>query len=112
MSAAVAIAATEAREAVKRLPEGSPIDDRFRVAMKVTYRHWMATNEEDQFLAACEAVYSTATEEEQERIKAEVQSLRDLSAMMEGVPVNFEELAERVPVDPIGLRKLWHEVAV
>lgn len=109
---AVAIASTEARSVVALMPPESSIEDRFRTAMKATFRHWMATDENDQFIAACEAVYATATEDEQERIKVELRSLADANALLSGVPVDFDAIAERIPTNPIGLRKLWQEVSV
>lgn len=108
-SVAMSIAATEARCAVELLPEASPIEDRLRAAMKVTYRHWMATDENDQFIAACEGVYGLASDDEKERIESELRSLSHLAAMLDGVPIDMDAMAAQIPTDPIGLRKLWIE---
>lgn len=105
-STAVAIACTEASSHVD---PAAPLVDRFNAAMKATYRHWMATSEDDQFMAAIEAVYLTATAEERDRIEAELRALRDLGALLSGVPVDLDQLA--TTENPIGLRALWIEIA-
>lgn len=105
-----AIASTEAREAVKRLPDGASLEDRFRSAMKATHRHWMATDENDQLMAACEGVYALADDDEKGRIEAELRSLSHLAAMLSGVPVDMDVVAASIPADPIHIRKLWIDV--
>ena len=95
----------EARGAIK--PEDS-LEDRCRSAMKVSAHHWMVLDQDVQFRAAIAAVYESATDDEQERIKDELDNLRALNAMMTGVPVDFDNVK---PVEnPIGLNKMWREV--
>ena len=67
------------------------------------------TDEDAQFKGAVAAVYEASTsEDERDRIRAELESLRDLSALLSGVPVDLEQIT---PLEnPIGLRKMWQEV--
>lgn len=101
------LAMVAARQAIR--PEDS-LEDRCRAAMKGTYRHWMVTDEDTQFKAAVAAVYEqTSDEDERQRIKDELESLRDLAALLSGVNVDIEAI--RPLENPIGLRNLWVEVA-
>jgi len=102
----LALVAAEGRGAVRA--EDS-LEDRCRAAMKACHRHWMVTDEDMQFRGAIAAVYESASADERERIEHELESLRDLSALLSGVPVAIEALAERAPSDPIGLRRMWME---
>lgn len=103
---AQAIAAAEARHAVVATDS---LENRFKAAMRATRGHWMATDENDQLYGAIGAVYATATEEEKLRITDELEHLKVLSAVLTGVPVNFEAVT---PLEnPIGIMSLWREVA-
>lgn len=105
-NAGVMIALTEAKTAVK---EDDSLEDRLRAAMRVTSRHWCVTNPDEQLRAAVGAVLVSASPDESERIEAELANLRSLSALLEGVPVDLERIE---PLEnPIGVMKLWHEVA-
>lgn len=115
MSNVVLIAAIEARSAVQAIPDAS-IEDRARAAMRAVQNHWMATREEDQFLAACEGLAQTATPEEFERIKDDLERQSKAGAVLQalaaGVPVDFDALDVPEPAENhLGLRKLWEEVA-
>ena len=111
MNNIVLIAAVEAEHAARAAGDVS-IEDRARAAMRATRNHWMATQEEDQFTAACEGLARTATPDELERIEADLRTQQALAAMLNGVPVDLEAaLAARGEVEPIGLMKLWHETA-
>ena len=106
-SNAVLIAVTEAALAVEDLGD-APIEDRVRAAMRKTWRHWVATNEDDQFAAAVEAVARLANDEERDALIAEYRVL----GMFGGGVVNLDEVAAfaaQVP-NPVGLLKLWNEV--
>lgn len=84
------------------------LEDRFRAAFVAVQGHWAATKPDDQYRGAIEAVYLTATDEEKERIEVELASVRDLNALLEGVPIDFDRITK--PENPIGLMRLWHEV--
>lgn len=81
--------------------------------MEVTASHWLATNEDDQFLAACEGVARCCDAGDRERIEFGLRFLRSLAAATSGVPVDFaslvaEDEAERV--EPAPLKRIWNEV--
>jgi hypothetical protein len=70
---------------------------------------WMVLDEDTQFKGAVVAVYTASTDEaEKERIKEALDSLRDLAALLSGVPVDVERV--KVPDNPLPLRNLWLEV--
>lgn len=96
-------------EAGTAIDPDDPLEDRCRAAMKAVQHHWMVTDEDRQFKGAVAAVYSASTDpDERNRIQAELESLRDLAALMSGVPV---DLGAARPLDnPIGLRRIWLEV--
>lgn len=107
----IAIPMTEAKAAVERLPEGTSLEDRIRTAMKATHRHWMVTDEDAQFRAAVAAAILTGSDDEQERLKQEVDSLKSLNALISGVPVDLDRMVEQAKASqPVGLLKLWDEV--
>ena len=95
----------EAGSAIK--PDDS-LEDRCRSAMKAAKNHWMVLDEDSQFKGAVAALYEQANEDEKVRIKAEFDSLKFLSAMLNGVPVDFDAIE---PLEnPVGLNKIWREV--
>jgi len=86
------------------------LEDRCRAAMKACYRHWMVTDEDTQFKGAVAAVYAATDDpDEKDRIEVELNSLRDLAALLPGVPVDIDSIHS--PEHPIGLRKMWLEVS-
>lgn len=112
MSNVVLIAAIEAQHAAEQAA-GKPIENRARAAMKAVQHHWVCTSESDQFAAACEGLARTCSPDEVERIAAELRAGMALNALLSGVPVDIEAaLAEKeAGPEPIGLSKLWREVA-
>lgn len=112
MNEIVLIAAVEAETAAKAA-EDTTLEGRLRAAMQATANHWMATNEDDQFLAACEGTARVVDDEDRERIEASLRLLQTLSAAASGVPVDFDALlpdgAEDRP-KPARLQPLWREV--
>lgn len=101
---AQAIAAAEARHVVK---VEDALEDRLKATMKATRGHWMATDEDDQLYAAIGAVYALASEEEKKQITNELEHLKILSALLSGVPVDFEAIPPLA--NPIGIMKLWQD---
>src|SRR4051812_31782916 len=113
MNNLVLIAAVDAQHAAERAGDVS-LEDRARAAMAATRHHWMATREEDQFLAACEGLARAVTDEERQRIEDDLRRLGKVSGLLNalaaGVPVDFDALeVEEPPENPLGLRKLWAE---
>lgn len=104
MDNCILIAITELKQDVDN---NTPIEDRFRAVMKKAKNHWLVVNEDDQLRAAIGAVMLTATEEEQERINAELAVIKALSAATSGVPINFDAL--EMNETPIGILNLWKE---
>jgi hypothetical protein len=107
----VLIAAQEAEEAARNASDTS-LEGRLRAAMSCTVNHWLATNEDDQFMAACEGTARVVDDEERERIENSLRLLQGLSAAASGMPVDFKAL---LPEDGeerlgIGLQPLWREI--
>lgn len=97
---------------IRRVCEGEPdLIERIRKAMAEAKDYWMSTNDDLRFRAAVgAALVETKDEGEKDRIVRSVQALRDLSAMISGVPVDFERVAERMSeFEPLPLVKMWHE---
>ena len=112
------IAIHEAKRALGGALVGGGLEDKLRVAMKATKHHWMCTDEERQLKSACAAVmllYGTGSRE-YARIAQEIAQLGKLSAMINaskvGLTVGIDGLAPTDDtLEPIGLLKLWREVA-
>lgn len=105
---ALLIACTEAIPVAREA--GPDLEDRLRAAMQKTYRHWMATDEDDQFQAAIAACLEVAEEEDKERIMVAVRMLGALGAAASGVPVDFASMdVEGIP-EPAPLVRIWDEV--
>lgn len=99
------IAVTEAKAAAKN---ETTLEGRLEAAMNATKDHWLLTDEDGRFRAAKGAVLLLGEAEDKERIKFEIKQLRTLSAMMSGVPIDFEKIEELK--NPIGLLKVWQEI--
>lgn len=70
--------------------------------------HWAATRDEDKFNGAVCAIYELVSEDDKERVKEELKMIRSLSALLSGVPVDFDQLPHIE--NPIGLMKRWTEI--
>ncbi len=101
------IAIAEARPAVKAAAD-KPLEERLRISMKEMLNHWCVTEEDKQFRSAIGAVMLEASEGEKERLKKELQALRNLSALVDGVPLDFERI-EKIE-NPLQLTRIWQEV--
>lgn len=105
---ALRIAMTEAKAAVERAGDVA-LEDRLRAAMKATYRHWMATDEDVQLRAALGGVLLACEDDaEKARLHAEIEQLRLLGAMLSGLPIDPEAI--KPLEEPIGVVRLWREV--
>lgn len=98
------IAIADAQTAVKA---GDSLEDRLRAAMGRTHGHWLITDEDEQFRAAIGAVMLDASEDERERLEAEIHKLKTLSALVSGVPVDMDRVNSADDPEPVGLMKLW-----
>jgi hypothetical protein len=101
----MAIAATEAKSAAER---ASNLDERIELAMKAVKNHWLVTNDSERFQSAVAAVYALSNEEEQDRIKADLEALKVINAVISGVPVDIDRVEP--PEKPLGLGRRWLKV--
>lgn len=101
---AAQIIAAEAR--TESMKEAS-LEDRLRSAMRAGHNFWMSTDEDVRFRGSVAAVLLHCSEDERERIGEELKMLRDLSALLSGVPVDTERIT--AAENPIGLMRLWRE---
>ncbi len=105
MDNTILIAITEIKQGID---SSDSIENRFRTAMIQAKNHWLVVDEDGQLRAAIGAVLVTATEDEKERIHAELDVIKALSAATTGVPVDFDAL--KMSGNPIGILNLWREL--
>ena len=102
------IIASEMNDACKAEPD---LLERIRIAMRGAQNHWMVTNEQEQFRGALAAAMLASSEDEKDRITRSLQPMKALSAMMSGVPVDFDAVAKSMGAeDLIPLKKMWDEI--
>lgn len=79
-------------------------------AMRAARKNWMTTNENELFGAAMILAYSKLSDADKPRLKASLDGLKALSAMVSGVPVDIEAvIAAQEGIDPLPIIKLWQE---
>lgn len=111
MNNLVLMAAVEAERAAKEAPPN--LEDQLRAAMRAVQGHWALTNEDEQFLAACEGAGRVCTSENRERIETAMRFLQSLASAASGVPVDFGALVpadEEDRIEPAPLKRIWDEV--
>lgn len=86
----VMVAITELKHVAEQEAE---YEGRVNAVMKAAVRHWMVTDEGEQFKAACGALILT-TPDKAEEIKAQLRTLNALGAASSGIPVDWEALLE------------------
>jgi hypothetical protein len=115
--AALAIAMTVAREAVKREVASNPdatLEDRLKASMKEMSSFWMTTDDDLRFRGALGGVLETLDRDSADynRLIREIEAIRNLSALMSGVPVDiaraFSESEDKP--EPIGAIGMWREM--
>jgi hypothetical protein len=115
----IAIATVEAKAAADALP-GSSLEDRARAAMRAVQHHWLVTDPDQQFLAACEGLAQSCKQlgqtEDFDRIVEDAERIARGTALMQalisGVPVAWDEIEpSESPANPLGLKNLWIEVS-
>jgi hypothetical protein len=100
------IAVTEATNAAKRKVA---LIEKVAAAMKVTCNHWMLTDDTLRFKAAVGgAIIACTSSEDRERLVKEMKGLNALSALLTGVPVDFDKV--EISENPIGLMGLWGNI--
>lgn len=106
----LSIIGTECKEACKGEPD---LEKRIRKAMKVVAKgHWLFSDDDLLLRGALAGVLLApeTTEEEKTRLTKTLEGLRALSAMMSGVPVDLDAIAEQQKIyEPVPLAKWWHE---
>lgn len=107
----VAVVRVEATVALGRLDSETSLSDRLRAAFEAVRNHWLAPSDEVKFQAAMEAVYLLASEEEKARMEAEARRGRALNALLSGVPVDIEAVAEADEgLEPVRAMRIYREV--
>lgn len=101
------IVATEAQAAA----EGeTDLIERIKKCMRASVNHWMATSEDDQFRGAVAAAIRLSDGDEREQLETSVRELHATTALLQGVPIDAEELLkQRGDTEIVPLIKLWHE---
>ena len=101
----IAIVAAECKHAA----EGKEtLEERIQAAFDVARNHWLITDDNERFQGGVAAIYELSDEDTRERIKQEMDSLRTLSAMLSGVPIDFDRFNDQTKeLKPIGLMKKW-----
>jgi len=97
------IAITELKLIAEEEPDYA---QRVEKVMAAAVQHWMVTDEQEQFRAACGALLLTSPDQADE-IKSQLRSLNALGAMLSGVPLDLEALAEQnkgIPLPTVYLR--------
>lgn len=100
----------------RRLEEGSfetaeEIIKAAMVAARDGGNTWLLGSDDDKIKAAVVAAHPFLKEEDQIRLKQELDFFMALGAATSGVPVDFGAVLDGVAEDikPIGLRKIWEE---
>lgn len=103
---AASLIEAEARDEIKK---AESLEDKVKAAFAVSRDHWMFTDEDTQFMGGIGAVLIQLEEgtPEHSRYMKSIETLRNITAMLSGVPVNFENF--EAPKDPIKFVQLWRE---
>ena len=98
------LAATEANEAAK---SKKTIEAKLEAAMNVTKDYWAFTDDDMRFQAAVAGALISASDEDKQCVKEEMDALRCLSSALSG----YGSIANiKPPEKPIGLTKIWIRV--
>jgi hypothetical protein len=105
--ALLAIVASECKAAAA---QETTLEGRIKACFKAAKNHWMVTDENAQMQGAVAAIYELSDEPTKARIKTEWNALRNLGAILDGVPLSLDQIG--MPENPIGLLKMWKECAL
>ena len=87
-----------------QIDHSKPLEEKLLDAMKKIQNHWLITNEDEQFKCAIGAVLSKASEEDREKINAELKAL-PLIYGDHGLP--GEIILAKLADCQIGLQQIW-----
>jgi len=98
------MAATEADAAAKGK---KTIEAKLETAMKVMVNYWAFTDDDLRFQSAVAGALMSASDEDKQRVKEEMDALRCLSSAMSG----FGSITSlKPPEKPVGIMKIWIKV--
>lgn len=98
-------------ECVYHVDENDSLEDKLHSAFMAAQNHWMVLDENPQMMGAVLAVHEKSSEEDQARLKAEIDVIKSLNAVISGVPVDMASVLDRIQdVEPIGLNRIWRNV--
>jgi uncharacterized protein YhbP (UPF0306 family) len=106
----VVMVAVESKEAIDRLLAERPEADfkeKMLVAVKAAKEQFMAPNDDEQFKGVVAALYERSDDAMRSRIKADLESLKILNAMLHGVQVDLSSV--KPSKNPLGLMGMFHE---
>lgn len=92
------------QEVKGQIDHSKPLEEKLLDAMKKIQNHWLITDEEEQFKCAIGAVLSKASEEDQEKINAELKAL-PLIYGDHNLPT--ELILSKIGDCQIGLQQIW-----
>lgn len=107
---------SECQDAVKNCANGG-FEDKLRAAMTAAKDHWMVLDKDTQFQGAVAAVllHYGKDSEEGKRLVYEINAIRKISAILNaaqaGVSVNLHDVGDKEKCEPVGLMKMWWEIA-
>lgn len=93
-----------------RIDHSLPLEQRIREAFKCSQDFWMSTDDNVRFSGALVAVAACCTEEDKALIVRSKKRLDALSAMLDGVPVDFDK-AMADPDEPVLPLLRWYQDA-
>ena len=108
----VMIAAKLAEAAARK--SGDTFDERCEAAMREARDFWLTTDEDVRFRGAVGGLLLAYRDDPEitKRLEDEMASLKAMSAMLSGVPVDLERAVGRAEEsEPLGLLKRWRELA-
>jgi hypothetical protein len=95
-------------EATLEASDKPTFDAKIDAAMRCAKNHWLVTNKDDRFRGAIAAIYELADEPTKARIMAEVDDMRNLSALISGIPIDVSQI--KPSKNPLGLLRRWNEI--
>ena len=93
-------------ECIEEAKNEESLDDIIDACFSAAKDHWMATEEDDQFLGAVGAILQLSNDEDEEKMRAELDTVKALNAAMSGVPVDFSAVPS-LRENPICLHGRW-----
>jgi len=105
-----------ARECKSACRGEADFEERIRKSMKLVIGgHWLTLDEDFCFRGAVGGVLISeeTTDEEKERLTSAISAIRSINALVSGVPVDLETLAENLKESELApIVKIWKETKV